>query len=249
MSEINKVAATREEMEKAAEALHAEFVGRGAAACEYIESLFKDAVFARMGARGENMKVKCTDCECFKLCVVADGRDDRYTIDLYFDKCFGKTERKLRMSVGGYGSFDNTEKPFVALYWLAGKVASMLNTLEHMMATEIDWDEFDKARNAYYDATSALYKFDDAQEREARNAAIAEAAKQIVPGAIIKRTSAYYEPELDVVEEVKNKIGYTRRLFKDGDKLTKGYRSQFKIANLAQDILDKRVTVEGKMAV
>ena len=249
MSEINKVAATREEMEKAAEALRAEFVGRGAAACERIESLFKDAVFTGMGAWGENMKVKCTDCECFKLCIEDEGRDDRYTIDLYFDKRFEKTERKLRMNVGGYGSFDNTEKPVVALYWLAGKVASMLNSLEHMMATEIDWDGFDKAKNAYYDAASELCEFDAAKAREARNAALAEAAKQIIPGVIIKRSSAYYEPELDVIEEVKNKIGYTRRLFKDGDKLTKGFRSQFKIADLAQDILDKRVVVEGKMAV
>lgn len=249
MSEINKVAATREEMEKAAEALRVEFVGRGAAACEYIESLFKDAVFTGMGAWGENMKVKITDYECFKLCVVADGRDDRYTIDLYFDKRFGKTERKLRMNVGGYATFDNTDKPVVALYALAGKVASMLNDLEHMMATEIDWAGFDKAKNAYYDAASALRELDYAKEREARNTALAEAVKQIVPGAILKKPRAFLPPEMSVVEEVKNKIGYTCRLFKDGDKMTKGFRSQFKIADLAQDILNKRVTVEGKMAV
>ena len=53
MSEINKVAATREEMEKAAEALRVEFVGRGAAACEYIESLFKDGDKLTKGYRSQ----------------------------------------------------------------------------------------------------------------------------------------------------------------------------------------------------
>lgn len=206
MSKANEtVAATREELTRAVEVARTEWSAKSAAACETIEQLFQNSIFVGFGGVG----IKISDCERFTLYVESDGRDDRYTIELNYDDLFNEGKRTLRMNVGSHGSFDSSKREVALFYALAGKVASRLEHLDWEMAHKIDWDGCRKAKRAYYDARWALREEEDKAAEAARAAAVAEAAKLIVPGAVLQRRG--FASQL-VVREVKNKVFYYAKI-------------------------------------
>ena len=142
-----------------------------------------------------------------------DERDNWFRVEITWCKPgFGQSERKLMMSVGGYGSFGTDKPELCILHGVAGDVATHIGDIEEALK-EYDYDAFDDASAASWRAHSALEDFDRKAKEAERERKEAEAWASIVPGAVFTCGKDWKGNDIlfDIQRKTEKTVFYTRR--------------------------------------
>lgn len=214
---IQEFKANREELVAVYEAARAAFKPLYDAAKAHVRSVMED--FAKRHGFMSEVDIDVTERHV-QIAVKDEKERYWYKTELFFEKERGDKARRLKMSVGGYGTCGTDNPTQLKLYSIVGKLAGELDVLASALDL-FDWAEYDAADRAAGDARYAVEKFDIDARRAEREAAKADARARLVPGVtIMTGENTWSGTHYDTIERVTAKTLFTKHV-----RVSKGDRS------------------------
>lgn len=221
---------------------------RHAEAYKAAKAHFESTLAGWLAAHSRHADVAIVRCDSERYAVIGIPRQTEgvghnwFRLEITWDRQYDSRERKLKMSVGGYGSFGTGDPELLILHAVTGEIAEGIRDIEAALRA-FDYTEFDDSSLASWRAHNALQQFNrEAAEAERRRKA-EEARASIAPGAVFTCTCGRDWRGEDTLIDIKRKtektVFYVRRGWQ--------YEERIKADEAVKMILNgERVLAEAK---
>lgn len=191
---------------------------RHAEAYKAAKAHFESTLAGWLAAHSRHADVAIVRCDSERYAEIGIPRPTEgvghswFRLEITWDRQYDSRERKLKMSVGGYGSFGTGDPELLILHAVTGEIAEGIRDIEAALRA-FDYTEFDDSSVASWRAHNALQQFDREAKEAERERKEAEAWASIVPGAVFTCGKDWKGNDIlfDIQRKTEKTVFYTRR--------------------------------------